>query len=420
MKSEQMETVSVSWREWLWLLLFMGYGLFSIAQQLPWIAALAGLWLLIRNPSGSVGLPEWRTYLGMLALFLIPAAISLIDSVAPERSLSTLVRFSGYALAGLALIRMRLTGAGWEWVQRGVFIFLVLISIDGLVQFVFGVNFAGRPPYADPDYGPRVTGALWIDYPHVLAILTPFLLDILVRHSSKHPLLWLGFPVFVAALVLSGSRASMLLFAAGVGLYALFLVPHVGKRRVIRFLLIAGLLGFSVFALAIASSNIGPRWSDALGLFSSDPATRDVAVSFRTLIWTEAVSQFQQHWINGVGLRAFATASLDVLANAPGLPEKPKGWHAHLIVLEMAVCLGVIGLVGYLVLYGWWLRWLWRAPRAALVPGVAVLLAWFPFASHLSAFSLRIGAMLWPMLALALMLSSAVPDEPTPQGEGVA
>ncbi len=395
---------SPQWHLWLWLILIAGYGLGALAQQIPWLAALAGMVIAIRSPRRAWATPGFKTYLAMLSLVLLPATLSLTDTVSWDSSGSTWIRLLSYAFAGLALMQLNLDDCQWQRFQWGAFLLVLLFAIDGVLQFFLGTNMVGRPLFIAPQDIPRVTGFLRVDYGHVMAVLTPFVLEVLLRHSRRWPWIWLGFSVFVMAIILSGSRASLALFGVAMVLHGFFLVPHVGLKRLMGFFSTVVVLAGIAFALVMSAANTGPRWIQALGMFSADDNVRELATSFRTIIWGEAWRQFLEHPFNGVGLRAFRVASMDALAAFEQLPVKPAGWHAHLMLLEFAACLGSIGVLCYLALYGWWCRWLWRAPRQVLVPGLVVLLAWFPLMSYLSAFSMRICAMLWPMLALALML----------------
>ena len=403
-----------AWHRWVWLLLFFGYGAGALAQQLPWLAGIIGLIWFIRAPSQSLANPSWRLYLAMLALILVPAAISLPDSHAPLRSsISTMLRLVFYGFGGLFLLQVTLFDRDWRKLQWIVFGFIMFFAADGVLQFFTGTNVAGEPLYEDPLYGPRVTGWLWVDYGHAMAILTPFVLEMLFQYGRRQPWLWLGLVLFVTAIFLSGSRASVALFGVAVLLHALYSKRYLGWRTLLWLGGFLACLVATTFLLLMLFSNLDERWFDGLGVFSQDSAEREAATSYRTVIWAEAWKQFQENLFNGVGLRGFRVSSMETLAMAEGLPEKPAGWHAHLIILEMAVNLGTVGLLGYLVLYGWWCRWLWRASRVAMAPGLAVLIAWFPLTSYLAAFSMRISAMLWPMLALAIMLDKWARPKPS-------
>lgn len=389
----------------LWLLLILSFGLGAATQQFIWLLSLAGLALLIRDRAATASI-ELLQYWGLLALFLLPALVSLADSYDPNRTASAAARFVAYGLAAVVLFRWRLSATQLPSFMVFAGVIVMGFALDGLLQYALGYNLIGRPMYDDIRYGEKITGALGIDYGHVLAILSPFVFDMVRRVSARSRWVWCCLPLFFAAFSLSGSRASFAVLAASMALYALLLIREQDWFALRMLLLISGLcagLGLGVLVL----SGTGGRWWDVLKLFSSDSEQVSYALSLRPPIWAEAWRLFGLHWFNGVGLRAFGAAAAPVLSQVQDLPFEARGWQAHLIILEVAVDLGLLGLLGYFVFYRWVWRWCLNAPVTAMIPAMCVLLGYFPLASNLAAFSHRISGLVWLLLALALAMARA-------------
>lgn len=409
----------------LWLVLVASLSVGSIAIQLYWLLGLAGLGLIARDwyrngPSLPVTEPSRRLLLWAL-LLLVPALIAMLDAAAPERSARTLVRWLAYAVGAVALLKLPLARSRHAPLLTAAGVWLGVVVADGIWQYLNGFNVGGRALYQDDRYADRVTGFLGVDYGWVVAVLSPLLLETCRRLSPRGGFYWLALPAFLLVLLLSGSRASLLLMLVGFAGWSLLLAARWGRAALVAFLV--PMLVATSFALAtmVFSDALRLRWGDALGLFSADAEQISYALSYRPELWRAGWSIFTEHWLNGVGMRGFGQIATPYLAGAEGLPPKPQGWAPHLTVLEIGTDLGAIGLVAYALLYTDLLRWVWRAPSASLAPGLAALLALFPLGSTLSLFSARAGSTLWLMLTLAVALAchaQRADVEPTSSEDG--
>ena len=390
---------------WAGLLLSLGVG--SIAIQLVWLLALAGALLLIRGVLWQAVSIEARQWLMWWLLIMVPALLAMPDAVDPARAWRGLLRLSALALAGLALLYWRLPQQQHRRLLIAVAGGSLLLLIDGLVQAWLGRNVIGEPLFSDGRYALRVTGFLGVDYGWFIAVFSPMLLEGCRLIEPRGRLYWFAVPLLILLGLLSGSRASLMVMLVGITAFGAINARVTGWRFWRH---LVGPLAVAVVAVSLAlfvSETLRLRWLDALGLFSGSEARLNQALSLRPELWSLAWDLFQQHWFNGVGMRGFAAASLEATRDIDGLPFKPNGWSPHLTLLEIAVDLGVIGLVGYTLLCGWLLRWWWRAPELARAPALVALLALFPFGSTLSLFAPRVGTTIWLMLATALMLAAA-------------
>jgi O-antigen ligase len=397
-----------------WYVVLAGFALGSVNQQLMWCLGIAGVVLLARAGRRSLAHPEVAHFWTLLCLWLVPGAISCLDSLDPSRSATTLLRYLFYGFAGMTLLTLFRAPAPAH-LYPFVGAVLLLVIGDGVLQWLVGFNLTGQSLFNDSRYAQRVTGALGLDYGPVLAILSPFAWELARRCGQAHPLSLVVPGGLLIAVYLSGSRASLLLTLIGLGGYT-WLLWHKGllaPRDLARVLVIGAVVALVAAALVFSLS---PRWQDSLGVFSWDWQGWNEALSWRPVIWREAWQQFVAHPVNGVGLRAFGEASHDALAVFSALPPKPQGHIPHSAILEVAADLGLIGLLAYLWFLFRLLRWIIRAPIEGAVPALALCLAVFPLASTLSIFSMRIAGLTWGLWALALVMAKTVNETATEAG----
>lgn len=387
-----------------WMILFSGFAIGAINQQAMWLMAIAGIGVLLNRKLAVFQQPDIRVFLALWACWFLPAVISCFDSGAVERSLTAIIRYLSYGIAGFAFLALALKA--FEIDRLLVFAggLICFLALDGIAQFYLGFSVFGERVYDDVRYGPRVTGSVGIDYGPVMVVLSPFVFEMIRRHASQYRWLWSALPLISVAVVLSGSRASTLLFAVGLILFCGMTLRAGDRDTTLRFLLVGALsvVAIGVVVLSGAGAN---QWSDALSIIGGDAATVENALAFRPIIWAEAVAQFLSHPVNGVGIKAFQVVSQDVLFAVEGLPEKPQGWMPHLAILEIAVDTGVIGLFGYVVFIVLLFKSFCGTDARMIAPFIAVLLSVFPLASTLSVFSMRIAGLTWGLLGLLFVMA---------------
>jgi hypothetical protein len=388
-----------------WIALVVGLAVGSVTRQAIWLLALVGLPLLIsgRRCLWQQGL--WRRWVFWWSLFAVPIVLAMPDAVDPERGMRAAIRMLSYLLMGVVIFRWPLARSDQSRYLLWSGVLLSLLLVDGIVQFFVGFNVGGEPLYQDIRYGQRITGFLGIDYGWVIAVLSPFILEAARVAGRSGWFFWVAVPLLLIAVLLSGSRASALLMLMGWAAYFAMLWARLGFGPARQFM--QPLLAACVLALTAVfiDPDLHQRWSDALGVFAADPARWDEALSLRPSLWSTSLSVFQEHWVNGVGLRGFGEVAATDLAKVDGLPDKPQGWSPHLAVLEVATNLGVIGLIAYCGFYTSLVRWIALAPISTLAPGLSAALAFFPFGSTLPLFSMRVASVAWLCLAMALVLA---------------
>tara|TARA_B110000444_G_C18375415_1_gene382359 strand:- start:139 stop:531 length:393 start_codon:yes stop_codon:yes gene_type:complete len=83
--------------------------------------------------------------------------------------------------------------------------------------------------------------------------------------------------------------------------------------------------------------------------------------------------------------------------------------HPHLQLLEIAVETGFIGLTGFLLVYLFFLREIFRETKISMktIWILAVLVAWFPLNTHLAFYGSYWASFVWLLIPLALAQPNA-------------
>ena len=393
---------------WWVVLFFLLYGVLSAAQLLIWILALCSLAMLLLTKGEWARLPGMNIYWGMLACLLIPGVVSLLDAINLDRALSTNARLLAYGLTGYFFVRAAPSPQQWPSTVLWLSGVLIFWSVDGLVQEWRGVSLTGYPVFTGIPEGHKVTGSLGLDYGPTLAVLSPFLFEALRLHGRRWPGLWLAVPVLATAVSLSASRYSALLLLVSAALYGLICMPR-GPSR-----------GWRSTSLLVGGSLVGlmiPLWMvphlfERLQLLwaglGSNPDQWNAALAYRPELWQASWQVFADNWVTGVGIRGSSEAMQPILAASSRFPDAmlSQPWHPHLGVLEIATDTGVIGVMGYCLLFLIIARTIFAA-RYRSDSGVPVflavaILALFPFSSALSIYSFPTGSIAWPALAFAV------------------
>ena len=261
----------------------------------------------------------------------------------------------GLALAGLPVLTVALAAGG-------------LLFVTWADKFRFLPEFSNRlpslPVSLDTAVNPNVEGAY-------LAILLAGLLAWLAFrwHALRWParLAWLPLVAFIGiVLFLTQSRVALLALAAGLALGVLLRWRRgwVGVALTLAFAL--GLIFY-----------IGPQWV----WYSLGSETGGLAsFSMREDIWLRARLIIQNFPLTGVGMGTFGEV-LDVLYPMAAHPVQIQ--HAHNLFLQIAVSLGLPGLLAWLGCWGavWLSAWrlyrshvpYWRALGAAALCSQAAL-----------------------------------------------
>lgn len=336
------------------------------------ILAFIGLAYFFRDPKGQVNIAGFRTLLALFTCLWLPMAVSLPDAVDFGRGGQTVLVFLLFPFMGLSILRTQ--DKPWLLARALLLVggMLAIWTVDALFQAYYGTDLFGHP-----QIGGQLTGVF---HPKqtlgvVLAVLLPVFLLGLRDQARRYPWLWLLAPAYALTILLSGKRSAWIMLGATLLAGAIIILLRLPIRKRLMALGLMGVLSLTSIWGAFQSPHFRAKTQATLGLFSGNFETADSATSGRLTIWRVAKDIFADHWLNGVGPRSFRNIYPDYAL--PGdiyMEMNPESGptHPHQIMVEIGVETGMLGLMGYPLLWLWLLRELWRANRA----GADAYLAW--------------------------------------------
>jgi putative inorganic carbon (hco3(-)) transporter len=286
-----------------------------------------------------------RTNTLAFGLLMIMLVVSVLISPLPQRSLAAAVPLA-VGLGVYALLdRVTLKESWLHWVGRGLVLIcaglcllaLPVVSSPGhlLAKWLPAVTPLGRL-YGKLANENVVAGALLVCMPFTIAT------GLMVAPSprrivSESILAWLVAGAALVAIGFTGSRGAYL----GVIVSLMVLFVLVGPRPVVRLVLLVVLI-LTIVGVAIYG------WQVVADALLTSSSTRGLAQ--REEIWSRALYLIEDMPFTGIGLNCFEP----VVAAVYPLFLIPAGTvtHAHNLFLQVAVDLGIPGLLAYLVVLG--------------------------------------------------------------------
>jgi O-antigen ligase len=371
------------------------------------LMAIAGVYLCIRHWRRLRDDPAVRLFAGVFLLAWVPILVSLPDAVRSESTTMMAVNhlrfaFSGifivYALSTPATHRRFLTLCAW---------LLLFWVVDGIVQILAGRDLLG---FAIPPSGQinGIFGETGLVYGTLLSVFCPLLWE----HAGRRWRPWQVATVIVATVVAifaAGTRSAWIGVAAVMLAYGLVLWRRRGRGRFPARLAAAVLAGavIGIGALWASSTSFASRIENAIGAFTGSTAIESDAIGHRTWIWRGAANMIDDNVLNGVGAGGFryafpAYAHEDDPFFHGDPPINPS--HSHQLWIEMLSETGIVGALGLLALLALLVAAAARAPpgtRRIMVPyGLCLLVAYFPFNSHMAIYSSFWSQIVWWLIAL--------------------
>lgn len=367
---------------------------FGRSSELGTFLCLIGTVLLFaRHPSALGEHAGARLLLWLLAAYVGAALLSAVDSLAPGKSWSTVAALLRYVPLGLYACFAIRRAEKLEALYVAVAVVLAFWAVDAWVQALTGWSLAGR---AEPERISGIFGAANLKLGPTLSVLSPFALWAARRRWGIKGLL-IAFVLLLGPVLMSGSRASWLVYLlVGVG-YAWHVVRSPG-----RFLAVT-CIGIAVLLLAggvawKTSERFHQRMDRTLQAIHGTGASLDWATSGRLDIWRTSIAMFEGHPVNGVGVRAYRNAypmyappndHFVVSDEACGVGE--GACHAHQWVLEVLTETGTLGLLCWLAAIAMaamaWRRVGPLAREAAFPVTLALAVMLFPLNTHLAFYS---------------------------------
>lgn len=289
----------------------------------------------------------YRNLFIIFGLIWFPMLFSLPDAFNFNHSFTTTLGIFPLFLVGIYMI----SEIDKLKIQKTLFnvVCLVIIfwCIDALLQMVTGKNIFGNirfsPTHLSGIFSPRATLGL------VLAVLAPVIFERLrILSSGIYSSLFacsLG-AIYIAIIVLSGSRTSLLILITGLFGWLSY-ISYINKyftwpKTILIFVSILAIIGFLAYQQPVR--NYTPLHS----LMSGDLKTIDKFSSGRIALWETAGRMYISHWFNGIGPRGYRHAYDDYRpVKGKYNWEYPNGsTHPHFALLEIATETGFIGIIG--------------------------------------------------------------------------
>lgn len=300
-----------------------------------------------------------------------------------------------------------------KWLRRSLVALVVLVAIDALVQFFFGMSLSG---HAKPTYPGRLSGAFTSGL--VVGVFLTRLswpaIGLTLGRFSNETTLWKRYlPALALAgllcvtILLSGERMAFGVFLISAGFFWL------GAKHLRLPLFI---MGVSAIALAVTTIFFTPSLHKRF-IGGSGEVFQDFRQSTYGVIWANAIKAWKVSPITGVGPKNFATACETLGATSgfevasPWHPGFDCARHPHNIYLEWLAETGVVGVALFLMFIGVIVRGAWINLRGKTelrdyFPALGFLIGLVPFlwpaAFTMSFFSNWSAVLFWWVLAFSL------------------
>jgi len=369
------------------------------------LMAIAGLYLLIRHWQSWRHNPAFKLFAGVFLLAWIPILVSLLDAVRPQSTATISVNHLRFAFSGVFILHVLSSPEGHRRFLSLCGWLLLFWVVDGIVQMAAGRDLLG---FAVPAGG-RIN-ALFAEEGLVYGILLAVLCPLLWQHAARRWSRWQLAAIVIATVVVilaAGARSAWISILVVLLAYGGLSWHRHGRFPLALFALVAAMSIVTVAALWAGSERFANRLENAIGAFTGSTAIMQDAIGHRLWIWRGAVNMIEANPLNGVGaggfryaFPAYATEG-DPFVNAEP-PISP--YHSHNLWLEILSESGLIGALGLLALLTLLLVAGIRAPpaaRRAMLPyALCLLVAYFPFNTHMAIYSSFWSQIVWWLIAL--------------------
>ena len=402
------------WAVILILLTIVGFVSKALYNYPLTIMAIIGFYKVIISPQSIWNDQALKYFIFLFLCLWIPMLLAFPDAVNPSRSVQTVFPYLRFLFAGIFIIHeLSKNDECFKVLIYGVFFIVTFWCIDASIQFFIGHNLLGFP------YVPgEITGMF---YPrntisHVCAILSPICFYVVSRHSSRCKWAWLSIiPLFFVVLI-SGRRAAWVMLAlCSFGFIIFLYLSSVNKNKILRqIMIISCVIGVIFTSTIMLNQPTRDRFVTTLGLFSFDYKSINAATAVRLPIWQTAYSIFKDQPINGIGPRGFRFIYQEyakhddvyIISNSDRFShlfsQNLPPTHPHLLLLEVLVETGVIGLAGFLSLFYFLIKSTRKIKNISyeFVFLIPVLVSLFPFNSHMAFYGSVWSSMIWLLMAI--------------------
>ena len=393
------------WASWL-AVAFIALLPFGRLSELPLSIFAISLALLARSAQNRALIRSAASFvLPLFLCFWIPIVLSSFDSMDPQKSWVTSLASLRFLAAALAMSLLLNAASARERVLRWTAYLLLFWAADAFIQLFFGRDLFGIAMHPD-----RLNALFLKKYQFfgpTLAMLSPLVLE----HARRQwrPWAWaVSFALILGAVMIAGMRAGWLTMAIVLVTYMVLMLKR-ENRALRRTIFTIPVLAVIVLAISYFASPLFQERLNVTRAFTSGAEISiDVSSMERVPIFKTALKMYQQHPVNGVGVRAFPRAYL-VYAEPDDVHMKKSGGksgatHAHNVVLEVMSDTGTIGLLGLLAAIAFlWVHYRRTTPverQDAFPFALAVFLILFPLNSHFAIYGTYTSSLIWFLVGL--------------------
>ncbi len=346
----------------------------------------------------------------LFALVWLPMCFATINAVAPEHSLVTTLSYLHFLPAAYFLLHACSKPGVHFWIQKSIFCLIIFIVLDAVLQFLSGFNLFGYPYDVDANRD-NVRVLTGVFYPKerlglILAGLFPIMLHVLARVRLNIFFLTTVGSVYLFVILMTFKRSAWVMLLIGVAYLLIFFISKRGVLKSLVSIRLILILFFTVSVALLSGSILSDRLSKNLGFFSGDLEQVDVASNHRISLWKTGYEMFKDKPLLGIGPRGFRHAYLEYAeVDNYWLQDGRRGQtHPHSNIVEVFVETGVLGFLGYLCFYGFFVVRFFREKyfTDALAWSLTVLIVWCPLNTHLAFYGSYWSSFAWMLIAISL------------------
>ena len=376
---------------------FVGKALYNYPMG---VMAVIGLYRVTLSSKDIWNDQVQKTFIIVFLCLWLPLLVSFPDAVNQSRAAQTVFPYLRFLFAGLFIIQeLSKDKTRFKFIVYAVFIIVTLWCVDAAIQFFIGYDLFGYPYVV-------FHGITGMFYPkntiaHICSILSALCFLVIYQNTPKYKWLWLTLIPLFFVILISGRRAAWIMLAlSSFGFFIYLYLCSDNKKSILKMtgiitLIISIVLGSTI----VLHKPTNDRFKVTLGLFSNNYETINIATAERLPLWETAFTVFKFNPINGVGPRGYRyiyqyyLSSDDIVSNQT---------HPHLLSLEIMTETGVIGLLGYIILFYLLIKNALNRKRLKiefpfLLP---VLVAIFPLNAHMAFYGSIWSTMIWWLMAV--------------------